>query len=187
MRFHPVVVLPPALEILDLSGATLPTPSTPWAIGRYDELRPAMYTHELFGGQRFLHIGIDLGGPAGVAVHAFDDGRILHCGYNPDPGDYGHVIVTEHVVDGAPLYALHGHLSAASSARWCPGDAVSKGTVIGWLGAEAENGGWPPHLHFQLARARPETHDMPGVVDPAQRAEMLRRYPDPRLVLGPIY
>ena len=79
------------------------------------------------------------------------------------------------------------NLSAASSARWRPGDAFDKGTVIGWLGAESENGGWPPHLHFQLSRVRPKTHDMPGVVDPAQRAEMLHRYPDPRMVLGPIY
>ncbi len=34
---------------------------------------------------------------------------------------------------------------------------------------------------------RPETHDMPGVVSPEDREQALRDYPDPRLVLGPIY
>ena len=64
---------------------------------------------------------------------------------------------------------------------------VSAGQVIGWLGAETENGGWPPHVHFQLSWERPETHDMPGAVDPADRAAALKRYPDPRLVLGPLW
>lgn len=190
--FHPVVVLPRGYVVADFSGPTLADPGTPWAVGRYDELRPAMYTQELFAGdpgaaRRTLHIGVDLGGPAGTAVHAFADGRVLHLGYNAAPGDYGHVIVTEHRVDGAPLYALHGHLSAASIAGKSPGDRILRGQVIGWLGHEGENGGWPPHLHFQLALERPETHDMPGVVDPAERAVMLARYPDPRRVLGPIY
>ena len=31
------------------------------------------------------------------------------------------------------------------------------------------------------------THDMPGVVDPKDRSDALARYPDPRIVLGPIY
>jgi murein DD-endopeptidase MepM/ murein hydrolase activator NlpD len=186
MRFHPVVVLPPDYEVLDLTGPVLPAAS-PWAVGRYDELRPAMYTHDLFGARRTLHMGIDLGGPAGVAVHAFDDGTILHRGFNPAAGDYGHVIVTEHRLDGRPLYALHGHLSARSVARVSPGDTFRRGEVIGWLGEASENGGWTPHLHLQLSWQRPKTHDMPGVVDPAQRQEALALYPDPRLVLGPIY
>ena len=32
-----------------------------------------------------------------------------------------------------------------------------------------ENGGWPPHLHFQLSNEQPTTHDMPGAVTPAER------------------
>ena len=186
-RFHPVVVLPDTYEVLDLSTPTLPTPATPWAIGRYDELRPAMYTQELFSGRRHLHVGIDLGGPVGTPVYAFAGGTILHCGYNADPGDYGHVIVTSHTIDGKTLYALFGHLSAASTAQWAPGQSVARGTVLGWLGDDSENGGWPPHVHFQLSRVRPETHDMPGAVDPGNREEMLQRYPDPRMVLGPVY
>jgi len=33
----------------------------------------------------------------------------------------------------------------------------------------------------------PTTHDLPGVVSPLEREQALRDYPDPRLVLGPLY
>ena len=55
------------------------------------------------------------------------------------------------------------------------------------MGAHDENGGWEPHLHFQLSYQEPETHDMPGVVAPSDRDEALQIYPDPRLVLGALY
>ena len=154
--FHPVVVLPSLAVVLDLGTRPPEVPPTPWSIGRYDELRPAMYTTDLFRGGRCLHVGVDLGGPVGTAVHAFWRGRILHRGYNAAAGDYGHVLVTEHDL-GVPLYALWGHLSRASVTRWEPGAAFDTGEVLGWLGDEHENGGWPPHVHFQLAWERPET------------------------------
>ena len=146
-----------------------------------------MYTSPLFEGGRCLHVGLDLGGPVGTAVHAPLAGAITHRGYNPAEGDYGHVIVAEHRWEGRPLFALYGHLSAASTALWSPGDRFSEGQVLGWLGAEDENGGWPPHVHFQLAWERPETHDMPGTAHPDERETALKRYPDPRMLLGPIY
>ena len=55
------------------------------------------------------------------------------------------------------------------------------------LGNFEENGGWEPHLHFQLSLVEPETHDMPGVVAPEDREHALTIYPDPRNVLGPLY
>lgn len=186
-EFHPVVLLPPWAEVLDLSGPSPKAPTSPWSIGKYDELRPGVYTSELFSDGRHLHVGVDLGGPVGTAVHAFSAGRILHQGYNPAEGDYGHVVVTEHKLEGRMIYALHGHLSKPSIALRESGSTFSAGEVIGWLGAPHENGGWPPHVHFQLALERPETHDMPGAVDPAERSLALKRYPDPRRVLGRLW
>ena len=55
------------------------------------------------------------------------------------------------------------------------------------MGDKHENGGWESHLHFQLSIIEPKTHDMPGVIDPNEREMALINYPDPRLVLGPIY
>lgn len=186
-HFHPVVVLPQQTVVLDLTTTPPQTPPTPWSIGRYDELRPGMYTTALFEDGRCLHVGVDLGGPVGTAVHAFADGTIVHCGYNAADGDYGHVLVTEHTLDGVSLYALFGHLSAASSDKWCPGATFRAGEVLGWLGDHDDNGGWAPHVHLQLAWDRPETHDMPGTVHVDQREAALAAYPDPRLVLGPLW
>lgn len=184
---HPVVVLPSETVVLDLTRDPLEVPPTPWSIGRYDELRPAMYTTDLFQGGRCLHVGLDLGGPVGTAVHAPIGGQVLHAGYNPAPGDYGHVLVTAHPVGTRTLYILFGHLSAASLTASPVGRAVARGEVLGWLGDEAENGGWPPHVHVQLSWEEPQTHDMPGTVLPSEREAALLRYPDPRLLLGPLY
>jgi hypothetical protein len=42
-------------------------------------------------------------------------------------------------------------------------------------------------VHVQLSLEAPPTHDMPGVVAKEDREAALRVYPDPRLVLGPLY
>lgn len=183
--FHPVVVLPAGAVVLDLRRPWASV-GTPWTVGRYDEDR-VVYTQALFGGERTVHVGIDLGGPAGTAVHAFADGVVVAAGTNPAPGDYGPTIVTAHDLGDRPIWALHGHLSAPSLSRSPVGRRFGAGDVLGWLGEPEENGGWPPHVHFQLSWERPATHDLPGVVRREDRAEALRRYPDPRLVLGPVY
>ena len=188
-RFQPVMDLPAGVPVLDLTRPDAPRPpgSEQYAIGRYDEDRRGMYEQALFDGARTLHVGVDLGAPAGSEVRAFADGVVFAAGANPEPGDYGHVIVTEHALGSHTVWALHGHLSAASLHGWEAGAAFTAGQRLGWLGDEQENGGWPPHLHFQLSLLRPSTHDMPGVVAPSERDAALRRYPDPRLVLGALY
>jgi len=180
-----VLLAPTGFEVLDL---TVPPeearpPRSPYTLGRYNEPRPGMYTTDLFEEGRCVHVGVDLGGPVGTPVHAFAHGRVIHAGYNAAPGDYGHVLVLEHDVDQGPLYALYGHLSAATLSQSPEGLEVAAGDVIGWLGGPHENGGWPPHVHFQLARSRPVTHDLPGVVTFAEREAALEAYRDPRTVL----
>jgi len=188
MTFHPVIHFPSDADLLDLSseeGMQRPRTS-PFSIGRYDEAR-IIYTQALFGGVRNIHVGVDLGAPAGTPFYAFMPGTIFCLGINEAPGDYGPTLITEHVLDGGPLWALHGHLSVHSLEGKHPGQAVQAGEELGWIGEERENGGWPPHLHFQLSRRRPETHDLPGAVSKDERAQALIDYPDPRLVLGPLY
>ena len=186
-RYHPVIHLPDEYEVRDLTTGNYSPSEYEYDIGRYDELRPGMYSTDLFSDGRFLHVGIDIGAPVGTACMAFDDGEISHFGYNPEEGDYGNVIVTKHLVGGTPVWALYGHLSSSSIQGKEIGQRIRRGEVICWIGNKQENGGWEPHLHFQLSLKEPETHDMPGVVAPHKRDEALREYPDPRWVLGPIY
>ena len=186
-NFHPVVILPEKYTVLDLSGGLWTPSRTKFSIGKYNEVRPNMYNADIFEGVRNIHMGVDIGGPVGTPCMAFADGEISHFGYNPEPGDYGHVIITKHNISGTTVWALYGHLDSTSVKDKSFGQIMNKGEVIAWFGARHENGGWEPHLHFQLSLLEPETHDLPGVVASGDRAQALLDYPDPRLVLGPIY
>ena len=188
-QFHPVIDLPATYEVFEFesSGEPFWCATSPYGIGRYNEKR-AIYTSELFrDGGRCVHVGMDIGAPVGTPIRAFYEGAILFQGYNPAAGDYGYTIITEHKLDGVELFALWGHLSKASIELRKPGDTFRAGDVIAYIGDRHENGRWNPHLHFQLSYDRPTTHDLPGVVSEADRAHALEIYPDPRLVLGPIY
>ena len=188
--FHPVIKLPHQIELYDFSKGynANRTLQCEYGVGKYNEHRPGMYTGALFEQDaRTVHMGIDIGAPAGTTVYAFDDGKIIHAGYNPEPFDYGHVIVTEHTnALGQQYWVLFGHLSKKSVER-SRHSTFTKGAILGWLGNKSENGGWNPHLHIQLSTIRPETHDLPGVVSLKERAQALLLYPDPRIILGDIY
>jgi peptidoglycan LD-endopeptidase LytH len=187
-RFHPIVRLPHDAVVLDHTRGYDPNHiRPPFAIGRYDEKRPGMYTAEIFAGVRDVHVGIDLGAPAGTEVFAYDDGEIFLFADNAAPGDYGPTLITKHELDGRPLYVLLGHLSRTSLANKRVGDRFARGAVLGFVGSKEENGGWNPHVHVQLSWLAPAVPDMPGVVTTAERAAALERYPDPRLILGAIY
>jgi Ser/Thr protein kinase RdoA (MazF antagonist) len=111
-----------------------------------------------------------------------------------------------------PFYTLYGHLSLASlwcdapadegavvargwqapmaARRWLPrlrvGASVEAGEVFAWLGGPSINGGWPPHVHFQV-----ETEggmggwvgDYPGVARASDWPAYALLTPDPNLIL----
>lgn len=190
--FHPVVHLPEDYEIYDFTlGYDPERPRrSEFGVGRYNERRPGMYSTQLFAeapAPRDIHVGIDLAAPIGTPVHAFFAGRVHLVGINSAPGDYGGTILTEHKLGDRVIWALHGHLSHQSIEIRRAGDEFGAGEVIGWIGDSTENGGWNPHLHFQLSWERPERPDLPGAVNEKDLARALMIYPDPRLVLGPLY
>ena len=189
-KCHPIIFLPNEYEVYDFTKGYDPERMrhSPFGIGKYNELRPGMYTGELFEKeQRNIHMGIDIAAPIGTAIYAFAQGSIVHQGYNPEPFDYGHVIVTEHLWNDGYIWALWGHLSKQSLQLHHIGQTFQKGDCIGFIGAQTENGGWNPHLHFQLCRFRPTTHDLPGVVSKEQHDWALQVFPDPQIILGRLY
>lgn len=102
-------------------------------------------------------------------------------------GDYGPTLITRHDLEGKPLYALWGHLSKSSLEGMEKGKGIRRGEKIGEIGSSQENGGWPSHLHLQLSWEAPVGADLPGTVTEADLEIALRKYPDPRMVLGPLY
>jgi murein DD-endopeptidase MepM/ murein hydrolase activator NlpD len=187
--FHPVILIDEVYQVLDFTSkqSSMQKPTHRITIGRYNEKRPYLYHQSMFDNSRHYHMGIDLGAPAGTNIHAFDDGEIFLFTEHKTPGDYGPTIITKHQIEGIDLYALHGHLSKDSLTQIKCGQQIKKGEVFATIGDQFENGGWPPHVHFQLSYKAPKTANMPGVVSEQDLKSALSIYPDPRIVLGPIY
>lgn len=190
MHFHQVIDLGDDYEVYDFSEGYNPERQRAgdYGVGKYNETRPGMYLGDQFTvDNRCVHVGIDLAAPQGTSVAAFYDGIIFQLGDNNRAYDYGPTIITRHQWNQQTVYALHGHLSRSSLNLWQRGDKVNAGQTLGRIGAMHENGGWNPHLHFQLSLVEPSTYDLPGAVSEQERAWALRAFPDPRLVLGPLY
>jgi len=134
-------------ELMAKSGAEV-------SIGYYCEDRN-VYQGEAFNpaseSARTFHLGVDIGMPAGTPIYAPLDGVIELFNNNSTYLDYGPVVVLRHKTDqGIPFWTLYGHLSIDSIPDWKIGKEIKAGDLIGRMGKEEENVGWPPHTHFQL-------------------------------------
>lgn len=188
-EFAPVMDYPDELHVFDLSDRYDPDfiRTKPWAIGKYNEKRTRMYTADQYEGKRNIHMGIDIWTAAGAPVYSFYDGELAYKENHAQQGNYGPTLVTRHELGGLTLFALFGHLSETCLDEWAIGQSIEKGQKIAELGAEDINGGWAPHLHFQLSIEDPGGADMPGVVADETLEQACELYPDPRIVLGDIY
>ena len=189
IQFSSVIDLPDDVHVHDFAtpeGRNIQT-DCEYSIGKYNEERHGMYETALFDDNRFIHVGIDIGAPIDTPIKSFADGTIYSFGINPHDGDYGPTIITQHQLNGTDVWALYGHLASRSLLGLVSGEKIYSGETIAWVGKEEENGGWPPHLHFQLSLEKPDGHDIPGVVSPEERGRALQVYPDPRIILGDLY
>lgn len=161
------------------------------AVGRWCEPR-ILYTSHLFSDSAFrerpdrsVHLGTDLFADAGSPLFAPFDGEIFIARYNPDRLDYGNMIILKHTVPGGGLfYTLYGHLSALSVKGKVKGEVVRRGEEFAWIGEPHENGGWAPHLHFQLiADILGVDASFPGVCRPTETAGWRILSPDPNTIL----
>ncbi|MCH6558803.1 aminotransferase class III-fold pyridoxal phosphate-dependent enzyme [candidate division KSB1 bacterium] len=162
-------------------------------IGRYNEAR-LLYTGEQFKSedsdsneQRTIHLGIDLFMEADKPIQAPLPGTIHSFANNNMPLDYGPTIILQHEIPETKeiFFTLYGHLSLDSLDGLYEGMSIKKGEQIGKLGASEINGGWPPHLHFQIiSDMLDKKGDFPGVAAPGQREIWLSICPDPNLILG---
>jgi 4-aminobutyrate aminotransferase-like enzyme/Ser/Thr protein kinase RdoA (MazF antagonist) len=160
------------------------------AVGRYDEVR-ALYSAPAFGDvrrpmreRRCVHLGLDLFAEAGTPIHAPLAGTVIACANNAQAQDYGPVIVLRHRIDsGQEFFTLYGHLSLGSLERVRIGQAVARGELLAEVGETQINGGWTPHLHFQIITdALGLATDFPGVARASERALWQSLSPDPNLI-----
>jgi len=128
--------------------------AVPYGLGSYGEKRTVYATDQFADAaspeRRVIHLGVDVFAPAMTPVHAPLAGVVRHLTYNADPLDYGHTLILEHQAGGVAFFTLYGHLAGTLPGLLRVGDAVAPGRVIAHLGDWHENGGWAPHLHFQI-------------------------------------
>lgn len=111
---------------------------------------------------RNIHLGMDFWTNAGTPVFAPLDGEVHSFQVNVGDGNYGPTIILYHPLEN--IYSLYGHLASEDLVQLKVGAKIAAGQLLCHLGKPDENGGWPPHLHFQLMRdMQGMKGDYPGV------------------------
>jgi murein DD-endopeptidase MepM/ murein hydrolase activator NlpD len=163
--------------------------------GKYMENR-VIYQSDLFLSEiepRSLHLGVDIGALANTPIRSPLDGFIHSWARNNSDLDYGPTIILKHILpSGGELFTLYGHLSLDSLfdeqgiKKITVGSPIRKGEIFARVGPKEVNGGWPPHLHFQLMTAKDNGNwrgDYPGVCSPSHREAYALLTPDPNIIL----
>ncbi len=161
-----------------------------FAIGLYGEER------DVYGGDQFStpgsperrsqHLGLDIFVPDGTPLYAPISGRVLSVVDNAVANDYGPTVILEHEAGagGPHFWTLYGHLSRETLNCVSPGMTIEAGQKIGFIGEPSVNGGWAPHLHFQIITDRlEEDGNFPGAGQPSLWSVWSRISPDPNLIL----
>lgn len=158
------------------------------AFGGYNEERNLYKSSELFNDQeneeRNIHIGMDLWIKSETPILAALDGTVHSFNFNAGKGNYGPTIILKHAIENQNFYTLYGHLSVESIENLEIGIPFKKGQKIGTLGDSAVNGGYAPHLHFQIIKEiKDYLGDYPGVCSKNDLDYFLENCPDPNLLL----
>jgi murein DD-endopeptidase MepM/ murein hydrolase activator NlpD len=158
-----------------------------YGIGGYAEDRVVYNVHEHFSKQqqpRTIHLGVDIWGEETTPIYAPLGGMVHSMAFNNNKGDYGGTIILQHQLETVQFHTLYGHLSLQSIANVTEGQYINRGNIIGHFGNTKENGGWPPHLHFQIIEDMElKEGDYPGVCAKNEQEKYLNNCPNPNLIL----
>jgi len=169
----------------------LNTANARFGFGGYAEHRKVYHFHKVFDPSltgeepRRFHLGTDIWGKPHTPVMAPLNGIVHSFAFNDNHGDYGATIILTHQLDGIVFHTLYGHLSLNDLKNLEEGQRIEKGDIFCEFGIPADNGHWPPHLHFQIIiDLEGKSGDYPGVCAFSQRHRYLQNCPDPDLILN---
>ncbi|WP_298817554.1 aminotransferase class III-fold pyridoxal phosphate-dependent enzyme [Chloroflexus sp.] len=196
--------------VVSLAAGEMPLPQDPFAlavseagtlvastgqsvsVGRYGEPRLIYTAPTFFAGshplaeRRTVHLGVDLFAAPGTPIYAPLAGVVVVIERLPDPLDYGWLVVLEHQTPAGDRFCtLYGHLDSICLNSLSPGQSLAAGQLFAALGDVPNNGGWQPHLHFQLIldRRAIEPHWF-GVAQPEEWAWWSAICPNPAALLN---
>jgi len=138
--------------------------------GGYMEVRPVYDSSDYekitdYGIQnRTTHLGIDFWVNEKTSIYSIMDGFVKIITNDKTKKGYGGLIIIEHLIEDVKYFSLYGHLSDQKKSKIKKGQVIKKGQKIGEIGSKKENGGWTPHLHFQIMLSLFDfKDDFPGV------------------------
>jgi murein DD-endopeptidase MepM/ murein hydrolase activator NlpD len=187
---HPVFLPTGCKDISELSDyiqAKVCDAGKMFAYGGYLEERDLYRNEAIFGTgeRRTIHLGLDIWSTAGTSVCMPVDGHIHSYRDNQHMYDYGPTIITRHTLAKETFYLLFGHLSRSSLQNIKKGTIIKKEDTLAELGTTVENGGWPPHLHFQIIKNIGNYEgDYPGVALKSKIDDYLDNCPDPMILFN---
>ncbi len=156
--------------------------------GGYGEKRSIYSDSTHFNDQndRNIHLGIDIWLPANTKIYSPLAGKVHSSAFNNNEKDYGGTIILEHSYLEKKFYTLYGHLSK-SSIEIPKNKYLEAGDYLGLIGNKNENGGWVPHLHFQVIYEIGEyIGDYPGVSTAEKSSFYLSNCPSPLPLISPL-
>jgi murein DD-endopeptidase MepM/ murein hydrolase activator NlpD len=125
--------------------------SSPFSDSRFHPMRKVHLPHR----------AVDFAAPRGTPVRAIGNGKVVHAGWKS--GGLGRVVEIQH---GGGFTSRYAHLkSYALGIR--KGAAVTKGQVIGHVGATGRTTG--PHLHLEVYKDRQQVDIMTVDLPPVER------------------
>lgn len=184
------------LALSDFINAQRENSGAKFLIGGYNETRNMYRRSGLFDTNltddaslaeepRNLHLGIDVWGEEDTPIMAPLGGMVHSYAFNNNFADYGATIILQHQVDTMNFYTLYGHLALKDIAHIRTGQFITRGETFAHFGTPAENGDWPPHLHFQIILEMDHWEgDYPGVCKKSEALKYLTNSPDPDSILN---
>ena len=134
---------------------------------------------------RTTHLGIDFWVNEKTSINSIEDGIIKIITNDKTSKGYGGLIIIEHNLGSLKFYSLYGHLTDQKKSKLKVGDFVEKGEKIAEIGSVKENGGWSPHLHFQIMLTLLDyKNDFPGVCLESEKKVWSSICPNPNLILN---
>lgn len=109
--------------------------------GPWEETSPFGYRFHPIDGEWKGHSGVDLAASEGTPVLAAATGTVAYSGWI---SGYGNACIIDH---GEGITTLYGHMLDGSPSV-SPGDVVTQGYPIGFIGSTGNSTG--PHLHFEV-------------------------------------
>ena len=161
-------------------------------VGKYTEARSFYAAKEFLNNsidgqeKRTIHLGIDVFAPSGASIFAPIDGVVHQLQDNQSPLDYGPTVILKHQPENGPeFFTLYGHLGRECLQQLQIGQVIKGGMPLAKIGNSNENGGWLPHVHFQLILDLFDFDgNYPGVALPSVKNVWSSICPGPGLMLG---